>query len=138
MRGKYRILCNASGGIMNDPVLLRLFEDESWFSTSADMLLWLQCINIARGWYVDCRDRRGATPCAGPLSEDLIAELVGDEFRQIPYYGMRETRIAGCPVVVSQTGFTGRRATRSMSARRRSTPKRCGMRNSPLDQLGAA
>src|SRR5215217_7643450 len=34
MRARYVILCNEDGGILNDPVLLRLAEDEFWFSIS--------------------------------------------------------------------------------------------------------
>ena len=41
MHGKYVILCNERGGILNDPVLLRLSEDEFWFSLAdSDLLFW--------------------------------------------------------------------------------------------------
>jgi aminomethyltransferase len=43
----------------------------------------------------------------GPLSEDMMADLLGEDLRGIPYYGLMEAEIAGCPVVISQTGFTG-------------------------------
>ena len=43
----------------------------------------------------------------GPLSEDLMAKLAGEELREIPYYGLMETKINGASVVISQTGFTG-------------------------------
>ena len=47
MHGKYVILCNEKGGILNDPVLLRLAEDEFWFSLSdSDILFWLQGVNV--------------------------------------------------------------------------------------------
>ncbi len=45
MTGRYVILCNERGGILNDPVLLRPAVDEFWFSLAdSDMLLWLQGI----------------------------------------------------------------------------------------------
>ena len=34
MRARYVILCNENGGILNDPVLLRIGADEFWFSIS--------------------------------------------------------------------------------------------------------
>ena len=34
MRARYVILCNAYGGVLNDPILLRISEDEFWFSLS--------------------------------------------------------------------------------------------------------
>ena len=49
MHGKYAILCNEKGGILNDPVLLRLSEDEFWFSISdSDLLFWLQGVNVTK------------------------------------------------------------------------------------------
>ena len=109
MHGKYCILCNDSGGILNDPVLLRLAEDEFWFSISdSDLMLWLQGVNIARRFDVEI-DEIDVSPLQvqGPLSEDLMAELVGEDVRAISYYGLMETEIGDCPVVISQTGFTG-------------------------------
>lgn len=109
MHGKYCILCNEKGGILNDPVLLRIAEDEFWFSIAdSDLMLWLQGINIAKGWDVEINELDVAPlQVQGPLSEDLMADIVGDEVRHIPYYGMLEATVGGCPVVISQTGFTG-------------------------------
>ena len=109
MHGKYAILCNEKGGILNDPVLLRLAEDEFWFSLSdSDLMLWLQGINIAKGWDVEIKEIDVAPlQVQGPLSDDLMTDIVGEELREVPYYGMMETEIAGCPVVISQTGFSG-------------------------------
>jgi aminomethyltransferase len=109
MHGKYCILCNEKGGILNDPVLLRLAEDEFWFSISdSDLLLWLQGVNLGRKWDVDIKEIDVAPlQVQGPLSEDLMAEVVGEKVREIPYYGMMHAEIGGAPVVISQTGFTG-------------------------------
>jgi aminomethyltransferase len=107
--GKYAILCNDKGGILNDPVLLRLAEDEFWFSISdSDLLLWLQGVNISKKYNVII-DEIDVCPLQiqGPLSEDLMAKLAGEELREIPYYGLMETKIGGADVVISQTGFTG-------------------------------
>lgn len=109
MRGKYCILCNEDGGILNDPVVLRPAEDEFWFSISdSDLMLWLQGVNVAKQWDVVI-DELDVAPLQvqGPLSEDLMADIVGEGVRDIPYYGIMETEIAGCPVLISQTGFSG-------------------------------
>ena len=107
--GKYAILCNDKGGILNDPVLLRIAEDEFWFSISdSDLLLWLQGVNVSKKYDVMI-DEIDVCPLQiqGPLSEDLMAKLAGEELREIPYYGLMETAIEGSDVVISQTGFTG-------------------------------
>ena len=109
MHGKYAILCNEKGGILNDPVLLRLSEDEFWFSISdSDLLLWMQGVNVAKKFNVEI-DEIDVCPLQiqGPLSEDLMAKLAGEELRDVPYYGLMEANINGAGCVISQTGFTG-------------------------------
>ena len=109
MNGKYVILCNAKGGILNDPVLLRLSEDEFWFSLSdSDIMFWLQGVNVGRQADVEI-DEIDVCPLQvqGPKSADLMADLVGGQVRDLPSYGLMEARVAGCDVVVSQTGFSG-------------------------------
>jgi glycine cleavage system aminomethyltransferase T len=109
MHAKYCILCNAAGGILNDPVLLRLAEDEFWFSISdSDLLLWLQGVNVGLGFDVQIAEIDVAPlQIQGPLAGDLIADLIGNGARDLPYYGLVQARIGGCPVVVSRTGFCG-------------------------------
>ena len=109
MHGKYAILCNEKGGILNVPVLLRLSEDEFWFSISdSDLLLWMQGVNVAKKFNVEI-DEIDVCPLQiqGPLSEDLMAKLAGEELRDVPYYGLMEANINGADCVISQTGFTG-------------------------------
>lgn len=109
MHGKYAILCNEAGGILNDPVLLRPADDEFWFSLSdSDLMLWLQGINLGKRWDVDIREIDVAPlQIQGPVSTDLMVELVGEGIRDVPYYGLMEAEIGGCPVLVSKTGFSG-------------------------------
>ena len=109
MRARYVILCNESGGILNDPVLLRLAADEFWFSLSdSDLMWWLQGVNVGRRFDVDISEIDVCpVQIQGPKSIDLMVDLVGPEVADVPSYGLMEARIAGLPVVISQTGFTG-------------------------------
>jgi len=109
MKGKYVILCNEKGGILNDPVLLRLSEDEFWFSLSdSDLMLWLQGVNLGCKYDVAIEEIDVAPlQIQGPLSEGLMVDLVGEEIRRIPYYGLMEAEIGGVSVLISQTGFSG-------------------------------
>ena len=109
MHGKYVILCNEDGGILNDPILLRVEEDEFWFSISDSTLMqWLQGVNVGEDFDVEI-DEIDVAPMQiqGPLSEDVMVEVVGEEVSDIPYYGLMDAEINGCPVLVSQTGFSG-------------------------------
>ncbi|RKT32074.1 aminomethyltransferase [Roseovarius halotolerans] len=109
MHGKYTILCNERGGILNDPVLLRLAEDEFWFSISdSDLGMWLQGLNVGLGHDVEI-DEIDVAPVQvqGPLSEDLMVDMFGESIRELRYYELMESELAGCSVLVSQTGFSG-------------------------------
>lgn len=109
MHGKYCILCNTAGGILNDPVLLRLAQDEFWFSVSdSDLILWLEGVNTPRRWDVEIAEQDiSPLQVQGPLSQELMADIVGPELNDVPYYGLMETELDGCRVVISQTGFSG-------------------------------
>ncbi len=109
MKAKYVILCNEAGGILNDPVLLRIAEDEFWFSISdSDLLLWLQGVNIGMRFDVTIAEIDVApVQIQGPKSEALMRDLVGEAVSDLPSYGLLAAVINGCDVIVSQTGFSG-------------------------------
>jgi aminomethyltransferase len=109
MHGKYVILCNEDGGILNDPVLLRVAEDEFWFSISDSTLMqWIQGVNVGMDFDVEV-DEIDVAPMQiqGPLAEDVMVDVVGEEVTEIPYYGLMDAEIGGVEVLVSQTGFSG-------------------------------
>src|ERR671915_547845 len=109
MRARYVILCNENGGILNDPVLLRIGADEFWFSISdSDLMLWLQGVKVGQPFDVEITEIDVApVQIQGPRSVDLMSDLFGAEIASLPSYGLVESTVAGLPVVVSQTGFTG-------------------------------
>jgi glycine cleavage system aminomethyltransferase T len=109
MQARYVILCNESGGILNDPVLLRLGPDEFWFSLSdSDLALWLQGVRVGTSYDVQIEEIDVCpVQVQGPKSEALMIDLIGPEVSDIPSYGLLEAKVAGHPVVISQTGFTG-------------------------------
>ncbi len=109
MQAKYVILCNEKGGILNDPVLLRLAGEEFWFSLAdSDLLYWLQGVNVGKRMEVEINEIDVCPlQIQGPKSLALMVDLVGEDVRDIPYYGVLEAEVAGCPVVVTQSGFSG-------------------------------
>ena len=109
MQAKYVILCNEAGGVLNDPVLLRVAEDEFWFSLAdSDIELWLRGVNIGLKCNVSIAEIDVApVQIQGPKSEALLVDLLGERVRDIPFYGLMEGQVRGRDVIVSQTGFTG-------------------------------
>jgi aminomethyltransferase len=109
MRARYVILCNEEGGILNDPVLLRIAHDEFWFSLSdSDIGLYLQGVNVGKRFDVEIAEIDVApVQIQGPKSVDLMVDLFGQELADLPSYGLAEGEVAGHSVIISQTGFTG-------------------------------
>ena len=109
MRGRYVILCNEKGHVLNDPVMLRISEDEFWFTISdSDLMFWFQGINVYAKYDVEI-DEIDVAPLQiqGPKSEPLMVDLVGEGIRDVPYYGLMAANIAGVDCIISQTGFSG-------------------------------
>ena len=111
MRARYVILCNSYGGVLNDPILLRISEDEFWFSLSdSDIGLYLQGVNCDNRFNVDINEIDvSAVQIQGPKSKALMKDLCGDhvDFENMPFYGLAEAKIGGRSSVLSQTGFSG-------------------------------
>lgn len=109
MRARYVSLCNEKGGILNDPVLLRVSDDEFWFSISdSDLELWLTGVNVGGRFDVEIQEIDVApVQIQGPKSTDLMVDLFGPEVAELPSYGLMAGSINGCAVIISQTGFSG-------------------------------
>ena len=111
MRARYIILCNYKGGVLNDPILLRISKDEFWFSLSdSDIGLYLQGVNHDKKFNVEI-DEIDTCPVQiqGPKSLALMKDLIGDQVQMdnIPFYGLAEAKIGGRDCVISQSGFSG-------------------------------
>ncbi len=111
MTGRYVILCNAEGGVLNDPVLLRLSQNEFWFSLAdSDIGMYLQGVNHDKRFDVII-DEIDVCPLQiqGPKSLSLLKDLVGNQvdLDNIPFYGMVKVKIADHECIISQTGFSG-------------------------------
>jgi aminomethyltransferase len=108
-QARYTFICNHAGGILNDPVLLKLAEDHYWLSLAdRDILLWAQAVAAERAMDVAVREPDvSPLQIQGPKSGDLIGDLFGAEVRDQKYYNFVETELAGVPLVVSRTGWSG-------------------------------
>ena len=106
---KYVFITSPDGGILNDPILLRVAEDEFWLSLAdSDILLYALGIATAKGMDVSVREIDVApVQIQGPDSKPVLADLFGDEVLEMPYYGLMHAQLGGMRVVVSRTGYTG-------------------------------
>jgi aminomethyltransferase len=108
-QGKYVLICDADGGIVNDPVLTRMAENAFWFAlASSDALLFARGLKNAYPDLDVTIKEADVAPLQvqGPKSKDLMAKLLGEEILDLKYYFWTEAKIAGAPVVITRTGWT--------------------------------
>ena len=105
---KYVLITNAEGGIINDPIMLRLEENKFWISLAdSDVLLWAQGVATHAGLDVHLHEP-DASPLQlqGPRSQDIMAALFGEDIRDLKYYWLRHLTLDGMDLVVSRTGWS--------------------------------
>jgi glycine cleavage system aminomethyltransferase T len=105
---KYVLITNTAGGIINDPVLLRLEEDRFWLSLAdSDVLLWAQGIASHAGLDVDIREPDvSPLQLQGPKSGEIMEALFGPCIRDLKYYWLDHFELDGIELVISRTGWS--------------------------------
>ena len=105
----YVMITDENGGIINDPVLLRLAENHFWLSLSdSDVLLWAKGLAYNSDLDVELGEPDvSPVQVQGPKSRALMQDLFGDWILDLPYYYHRQTELGDMEMVVSRTGYTG-------------------------------
>ena len=105
---KYVLITNHEGGILNDPVLLRLAENHFWLSLGdSDILLWAQGVAINSGLDVKISEPDvSPLQLQGPNSGKIMQTLFDDGINDLKYYWLREYNLDGIPLIVSRTGWS--------------------------------
>ena len=105
---KYVLIVNDKGGIINDPVLLRLAENHFWLSLAdSDVLLWAQGVAINSGLNVSISEPDvSPLQLQGPTSKEIMVKLFGENIKDLKYYWFRELKLDDIPLIVSRTGWS--------------------------------
>jgi len=105
---KYVLITNNEGGILNDPVLLRLAENHFWLSLAdSDILLWAQGVAINSGLDVKISEPDvSPLQLQGPTSGEIMVKLFGEGIKDLKYYWLRKYDLDGIPLIVSRTGWS--------------------------------
>jgi aminomethyltransferase len=105
---KYVLITDQDGGIINDPILLRLAEDHYWLSIAdSDVLLWAKGLAVNSG--MDVRiDEPDVSPLQlqGPKSRDILQAAFGEGPTKLKYYWSTEYDWNGVPLIISRTGWS--------------------------------
>jgi aminomethyltransferase len=105
---KYVLIVNDKGGIINDPVLLRLAENHFWLSLAdSDVLLWAQGVAVNSGLNVNITEPDvSPLQLQGPTSAKIMVKLFGEDIKDLKYYWFKEYKLDEIPLIVSRTGWS--------------------------------
>lgn len=104
----YVPMVDETGGMLNDPVAVKLAEDRWWTSIAdSDLLLWIKA--VALGYRLDVLvDEPDVSPLAvqGPLADDLMARVFGDGVRQVRFFRFGWFDFAGRDLLIARSGYS--------------------------------
>ncbi len=96
------------GGMLNDPVALKLSPNHFWISIAdSDYLQYVLGVSDALGLDVII-DEPEVAPLAiqGPKSDDLMALLFGDEIRQLKFFRHAKFAFEGYEMTIARSGYS--------------------------------
>lgn len=104
----YVPIVDETGGMLNDPVALKLAEDRWWISIAdSDLLFWVK--GLAYGYRLDVLvDEPDISPLAvqGPLADDLMVRVFGDSVRSIKFFRFGWYDFNGVSMAVARSGYS--------------------------------
>ncbi|WP_171129383.1 dimethylsulfoniopropionate demethylase [Ruegeria sp. HKCCA6707] len=104
----YVPIVDETGGMLNDPVAVKLSEDRWWISIAdSDLLFWVK--GIANGYRLDVLvDEPDVSPLAvqGPKSDELLARVFGDRVRDIRFFRFDMFEFQGHSLAIARSGYS--------------------------------
>lgn len=104
----YVPIVDETGGMLNDPVAVKLSEDRWWISIAdSDLLLWVK--GIANGYRLDVLvDEPDVSPLAvqGPKADELMARVFGDRVRDIRFFRFDMFQYEGKDLAIARSGYS--------------------------------
>lgn len=104
----YTPIVDETGGMLNDPVMLKLDENRYWVSIAdSDLLFWIKSLAYSSRLEVDVSEPDVA-PLAvqGPKADELMARLFGEDIRTIPFFKFRWLDFQGHLLPVARSGYS--------------------------------
>ena len=104
----YAPLVDETGGMINDPIILKLADDHFWASVAdSDVVLWGKGLAAGKGLNVTVQEP-DVSPFAiqGPKAEDLVAKVLGEEIRTIRFFRFAEIEFQGQKMYMARSGWS--------------------------------
>ena len=105
---KYVLITDENGGVLNDPVLLRLAENHFWLSLAdSDILMWAKGVAVNSGLDVNLGEPDvSPLQLQGPRSGEIAKAIFGERIDSLKYYWLKEFELNGIPLIISRTGWS--------------------------------
>src|SRR5262245_26072866 len=107
-KAQYTLWCDDRGFVIEDGVLLHVAPDEYLLTAAEPNLAYFQGLagsldaeieDVSQAW--------GILSVQGPYARDLLTATAGSKVAELGYFELTSATIAGVPVTVSRTGYTG-------------------------------
>ena len=105
---KYVILVNQNGGVLNDPILLKVSEDKYWFSLAdSDILFWAQGLAAQTNYDVEISEPDvSPLQLQGPKSREIMIEIFGEQISDLKYYWFKQFSFKNTELIITRTGWS--------------------------------
>ncbi|MDP8219219.1 MAG: glycine cleavage system aminomethyltransferase GcvT [Candidatus Theseobacter exili] len=111
-KAQYSLICNNSGGIIDDIIIYRFSEHKYFIVVNASNCEkdynWFQ--TNAKSFDVTVKNfskEMGLIALQGPESENILLAIGCSDAAQLRYFEFTESSIAGCKIMLARVGYTG-------------------------------
>ncbi len=104
----YAPIVGSDGGLLNDPVVLKLADDRFWLSIAdADIGLWVAGLVEGMGLSVSVFEP-DVSPLAiqGPKADELVARVLGEATHDIGFFRFDRVEFMGHEFLAARTGWS--------------------------------
>ncbi|MGZ4628245.1 MAG: glycine cleavage system aminomethyltransferase GcvT [Oryzihumus sp.] len=111
-KAKYTLICSADGGVIDDLIVYRLREDGYLVVANAGNAATVaEALRIRATGHdavvEDASDNWALIGIQGPRAQEILHEVTHRSLTDLRYYAIAELTVAGCPVLLARTGYTG-------------------------------
>lgn len=110
-RVRYGLLCNERGGVVDDVTVHRLAADALFFCVNAANVekdwRWIARHVPAEAHPRDTSERTAMLALQGPASAEILGRAGAPRSTGLRRFAFDHLEVAGCPALVSRTGYTG-------------------------------
>jgi dimethylsulfoniopropionate demethylase len=104
----YAPLVDDQGLLVNDPIINKLADDRWWLSIAdSDVIFFAKGLAAGNKFEVEIKEPNvNILAVQGPLSDDLMAKLFGDEIRQLKFFNFKYYEFKKYKYFIARSGWS--------------------------------